>query len=57
MPSRAISSALVLLDHDPGALAVLEARRRRADPAAAFAGLSREPGAPPLAGDEVVPVG
>jgi HTH-type transcriptional regulator / antitoxin MqsA len=26
LPSRAVSSALVLLDHDPGALAVLKAR-------------------------------
>lgn len=26
LPSRAVSSALVLLDHDPGALAVLERR-------------------------------
>jgi len=30
LPSRAISSALVLLDHDPKALAVLRARQSRA---------------------------
>ena len=30
LPSRAISSALLLLDHDPAALRVLEARRQRA---------------------------
>jgi HTH-type transcriptional regulator/antitoxin MqsA len=30
VPSRAISSALVLLDHDPKALAVLEARQAKA---------------------------
>jgi len=29
LPSRAISSALLLLDHDPAALEVLEARRRQ----------------------------
>ena len=31
LPSRAISSALALLDHDPKALKILEARRRRKD--------------------------
>jgi len=30
LPSRAISSALVLLDHDPGALATLKARPHKA---------------------------
>ncbi len=30
LPSRAISSALVLLDHDPRALAILRARQARA---------------------------
>jgi HTH-type transcriptional regulator / antitoxin MqsA len=30
LPSRAISSALVLLDHDPKALSVLEARQTKA---------------------------
>jgi HTH-type transcriptional regulator/antitoxin MqsA len=30
LPSRAISSALVLLDHDPGALAMLKARPNKA---------------------------
>jgi HTH-type transcriptional regulator / antitoxin MqsA len=30
LPSRAISSALVLLDHDPAALAVLKGRQERA---------------------------
>jgi HTH-type transcriptional regulator / antitoxin MqsA len=30
LPSKAISSALVLLDHDPAALRVLEARHRKA---------------------------
>jgi len=30
LPSRAISSALVLLDHDPKALAVLRARQSKA---------------------------
>jgi hypothetical protein len=29
VPSRAISSALVLLDHDPKALTVLEARQAK----------------------------
>jgi HTH-type transcriptional regulator / antitoxin MqsA len=32
LPSRAISSALVLLDHDPAALAVLKGRQERATP-------------------------
>jgi HTH-type transcriptional regulator/antitoxin MqsA len=32
LPSRAISSALVLLDHDPASLRVLEARRHPAIP-------------------------
>ena len=30
VPSRAVSSALVLLDHDPKALTVLEARQAKA---------------------------
>jgi hypothetical protein len=29
LPSRAVSSALVLLDHDPDALAVLKGRQER----------------------------
>ena len=33
LPSRAISSALALLDHDPKALTVLKARRHRPDSA------------------------
>lgn len=32
LPSRAISSALMLLDNDPGSLRVLEARHRPANP-------------------------
>jgi HTH-type transcriptional regulator/antitoxin MqsA len=40
LPSKAISSALVLLDHDPAALRVLEARQRKA-PALADAALGR----------------
>lgn len=30
LPSRAVSSALILLDHDPGALSVLNAHRKAA---------------------------
>lgn len=33
LPSQAISSALVLLDHDPKALNILKARQRAANPA------------------------
>lgn len=34
LPSRAISSALILLDHDPKALRILETRQHRRSPAA-----------------------
>jgi HTH-type transcriptional regulator/antitoxin MqsA len=39
LPSRAVSSALVLLDHDPNALRVLEARRAKV-PAGQYADAS-----------------